>query len=208
MVFCDGCCTGTSSALHTCILRMCSSCGAGCLVLACMYERLTVLVLLLPQVLSEGGAPLSAGQKQLVALARALLRHSKARTIPIPPLLIQPAYHTCMHARSAVTNNVGARGLGELFPSFCWFMGSNTRAPRQDHVSVLRVAAAHASCLAGGVRGVRGKVHCPVHGACVGLGCQSGLLPAVLTLETPAHVRCRSWSWTRRPRMWMWRRTR
>jgi len=29
-------------------------------------------------VLREGGAPLSAGQKQLVALAHALLRHSKA----------------------------------------------------------------------------------------------------------------------------------
>ena len=29
-------------------------------------------------VLSEGGSPLSAGQKQLAALARALLKHSKA----------------------------------------------------------------------------------------------------------------------------------
>lgn len=32
-------------------------------------------------VLSEGGAPLSAGQKQLAALARALLKRSKVRTI-------------------------------------------------------------------------------------------------------------------------------
>jgi len=33
----------------------------------------------LDMVLSEGGSPLSAGQKQLAALARALLKHSKAR---------------------------------------------------------------------------------------------------------------------------------
>ena len=32
----------------------------------------------LDMILSEGGSPLSAGQKQLAALARALLKHSKA----------------------------------------------------------------------------------------------------------------------------------
>ena len=36
----------------------------------------------LDMILSEGGAPLSAGQKQLVAMARALLRHSQ---VSFPP---------------------------------------------------------------------------------------------------------------------------
>ena len=35
----------------------------------------------LGMILSEGGSPLSAGQKQLAALARALLKHSKARRL-------------------------------------------------------------------------------------------------------------------------------
>ena len=37
------------------------------------------LQLLKTLALREGGAPLSAGQKQLVARARALLRHAKVR---------------------------------------------------------------------------------------------------------------------------------
>ncbi len=39
----------------------------------------------LDMILSEGGSPLSAGQKQLAALARALLKHSKARGIKCSP---------------------------------------------------------------------------------------------------------------------------
>lgn len=39
----------------------------------------------LGMVLSEGGAPLSAGQKQLAALARALLKHSKVAPKPQKP---------------------------------------------------------------------------------------------------------------------------
>ncbi|CAL8468910.1 g8451 [Coccomyxa elongata] len=42
-----------------------------------LSEMVEATPLGLDLVLSEGGAPLSAGQKQLVALARALLRHSK-----------------------------------------------------------------------------------------------------------------------------------
>ena len=44
-----------------------------------LSEMVEATPLGLDLVLSEGGAPLSAGQKQLVALARALLRHSKVR---------------------------------------------------------------------------------------------------------------------------------
>ena len=50
-------------------------------------------------VLSEGGAPLSAGQKQLAALARALLKRSKVRQVERPPPFpISPAYPGCLCA--------------------------------------------------------------------------------------------------------------
>jgi ABC-type sugar transport system ATPase subunit len=39
-------------------------------------------------VLSEGGAPLSAGQKQLAALARALLKRSKVQSTALPHWLL------------------------------------------------------------------------------------------------------------------------
>jgi hypothetical protein len=42
-------------------------------------------------ILSEGGAPLSAGQKQLAALARALLKRSKVRRCQAPVATLQPA---------------------------------------------------------------------------------------------------------------------
>ena len=48
-----------------------------------LSEMVEATPLGLDLVLSEGGAPLSAGQKQLVALARALLRHSKVRPMRI-----------------------------------------------------------------------------------------------------------------------------
>ena len=40
--------------------------------------------------LAAGGAPLSAGQKQLVALARALLQRSKVRLAPSCMAALQP----------------------------------------------------------------------------------------------------------------------
>ena len=61
-----------------------------------LSEMVEATPLGLDLVLSEGGAPLSAGQKQLVALARALLRHSKVRRM-----------HLCSSIHSRPEDTVG-----------------------------------------------------------------------------------------------------
>lgn len=73
-----------------------------------LSEMVEATPLGLDLVLSEGGAPLSAGQKQLVALARALLRHSKVRLMQSAPasaadmllhrkMCMSMHAHLCMH---------------------------------------------------------------------------------------------------------------